>query len=196
MIGLDVSPQGPHHADEVTALRKLGADRRVYGETHGFLFALLQGPRAFPEIHPRRFGGKLLRTGLISLAAQHLHVDIETHGEFTLGRDGGGTSARSPARGLTSTSPWRSIENRFYRDDHECRESVGGREVCAEYDRHDSAVNRNSFFWWARVKGPESQVRGCYKLSSWGMAMWSIILKTMDAGGPIYERQLLMKGWQ
>jgi pyrimidine-specific ribonucleoside hydrolase len=98
MIGLDVTHKALIYPDEVAALRKSGPIGQFTGELMDFysIFYRSQGFAGNP-IHDALAVATVFQPDIVK--TKHLHVDIETHGEFTLGRtvvDFSGVTRKTP----------------------------------------------------------------------------------------------------
>jgi len=98
MIGLDVTHKALIMPDELAALRKSGPIGEFVGELMDF-YTIFYRSQGFPgnPIHDALAVAASFRPDIVK--TKHLHVDVETHGEFTLGRtvvDFGGVTAKEP----------------------------------------------------------------------------------------------------
>ncbi len=98
MIGLDVTHKALIFPDEVFALRKTGPIGEYIGELMDF-YSIFYRSQGFPgnPIHDALAVATVFEPDIVQ--AKYLHVDIETHGEFTLGRtvvDFGGVTGKAP----------------------------------------------------------------------------------------------------
>ncbi|HHW17534.1 MAG TPA: nucleoside hydrolase [Firmicutes bacterium] len=98
MIGLDVTHKALIYPDEVEALRKSGRVGRVVAELMDFysIFYRQQGFKGNP-IHDAVAVAAVFEPDIVT--TRYLHVDIETSGEFTVGRtvvDFSGVTGKSP----------------------------------------------------------------------------------------------------
>lgn len=96
MIGLDVTHKALIFPDEVERLRKTGPIGAYIGELMDFysVFYRSQGFKGNP-IHDALAVAAVFKPDIV--ATKYLHVDVETHGEFTLGRtvvDFGGVTGK------------------------------------------------------------------------------------------------------
>jgi len=98
MIGLDATHKALIMPDEVAAIRESGAIGKYMGELMDF-YSIFYRSRGFPgnPIHDALAVAAAYQRDIVKTL--HLHVDIETGGEFTLGRtvvDFGGVTGKEP----------------------------------------------------------------------------------------------------
>ena len=98
MIGLDVTHKALIFPDEVRSLRETGPIGEYAGELMDF-YSVFYRSHGFPgnPIHDALAVAAAFQPDIVKTS--HLHVDIETHGEFTLGRtvvDLGGVTGKAP----------------------------------------------------------------------------------------------------